>query len=220
MSGAWLKLLAAVLMVADHVGYDLFPGAVVLRAIGRPAFPIYAFLIAEGVFHTHDGKKYLLRLGIFALVSEIPYNLVLRRALFATDTQNVGWTLLLGALALLAVRALRERGQSVALCAVVCALCVLAAELGQTDYGGAGVLMILLYGLLREKNLRISVLLGTVAGVALLVLRSGWMVELWGFAAILPLCAYSGERGRAMRWYYAFYPAHLLVIAAVERLSF
>jgi ATP-binding cassette subfamily B protein len=75
LDGTALKLIAMLSMVFDHVGDAFFPGVMWLRMVGRIAMPVFAFCIAEGYAHTRDRKKYLLRMGLFALVSEIPFDL-------------------------------------------------------------------------------------------------------------------------------------------------
>lgn len=105
LSGFTLKCIAMVTMLIDHMGYVLFPGYVIFRIIGRLAFPIYCFLLVEGAVHTSNWKKYLGRLFLFALISEIPFNLAIGGKLWYPASQNVLFTLLLG---LLAIRLLQE----------------------------------------------------------------------------------------------------------------
>ena len=93
-----LKLLAVVTMLIDHMGFTLFPHAVWMRAVGRLAFPIFCFLIAEGCAHTHDKKRYAGRLLLFAVLSELPFNLMCSGQWLSWNHQNVLWTLLIGAL--------------------------------------------------------------------------------------------------------------------------
>ena len=87
-----LKLIAILSMTIDHIGYLLFPKVTLLRIVGRIAFPIFAYLIAEGFVHTGDVKKYLLRLGIFAILSEIPYDLVISGNVLDLEQQNIFFT--------------------------------------------------------------------------------------------------------------------------------
>ena len=75
LDGGTLKLLAAACMLLDHVGAILFPQALWLQCVGRLAFPVFAFLVAEGYAHTRDLRKYLLRMAAFAALSELPSGL-------------------------------------------------------------------------------------------------------------------------------------------------
>ena len=75
LNRAQLKLLAALCMVIDHIGVVFLPDITVLRCIGRLAMPIFCFFVAEGYYHTKDRRKYLLRMGVFALIAELPFDL-------------------------------------------------------------------------------------------------------------------------------------------------
>ena len=77
MTGFHLKLIALTTMFIDHIGAVFFPQVTLLRVIGRISFPLYAFLIAEGCRYTRNRGRYALGLGVFALISEIPYDLAL-----------------------------------------------------------------------------------------------------------------------------------------------
>ncbi len=99
LDGGTLKLMAAALMLIDHVGAILLPETVILRCIGRLAFPVFAFFIAEGYAHTRSFGRYLLRMAIWAAVSEIPFNLEFGH-FFVPGRQNVLWTFCLALLTL------------------------------------------------------------------------------------------------------------------------
>ena len=96
ISSCGLHILAMVLMFCDHLWATVVPGNDWLTDIGRLAFPIFAFMTVEGYFHTRNLKKYVLRLFVFALISEIPFNLMLGSRIFYPIHQNVLWTFLLG----------------------------------------------------------------------------------------------------------------------------
>ena len=96
LSSSGLHIVAMILMLIDHMGYALYPDLVVLRWIGRLAFPIFAFMIAEGARRTRSRKRYMLRLFILAIISEVPFNLMVSHSVNDIKHQNVIWTLLLG----------------------------------------------------------------------------------------------------------------------------
>lgn len=217
LSGSALKLIAAVTMIIDHVAVSfLYNSMIVLfsagsyrltlynlmRAIGRLSFPLFAFLLVEGFLHTHDKKRHGLRLAIFALLSELPWNLVHTGGLLY-GKQNVFFTLLTGYLALCAVE--RFRGNVFMQCVCVFGLLIAAFNF-EFDYSFYGFMLILLMYALRDLPV-----FRAAAGICLL--PSNWK----GGLAFVPIAFYNGKRGfirgKALQFaFYAFYPVHLLVI--------
>ena len=116
-----------------------------LRIVGRLAFPIYCFLLCEGLRHTGSLRRYGIRLAVAAVVSEIPFDLLFFGGLTAAH-QNVMITLLLGFLAATSIEKLKKPGLKLA--AMI--LAVLLAEVLHADYGGIGVMLILAMALSRE----------------------------------------------------------------------
>ena len=99
LDGTMLKIIAMVSMVFDHVGDMFFPDMMWLRMVGRLAMPIFAFCITEGYIHTRNRNKYLLRMGIFALVSEVPFDLAFEGNINITH-QNIMLTFFIAILSL------------------------------------------------------------------------------------------------------------------------
>ena len=96
ISASVLHILAMIFMLFDHLWATIIPGNQWLTCLGRLAFPLFAFMIVEGYFHTSSLQRYVLRLFIFALISEIPFNLMYSSSFIYPYHQNVIWTLLLG----------------------------------------------------------------------------------------------------------------------------
>lgn len=246
MSTLALKLLACISMLCDHIGYFgiYYSSGLgnVLRAVGRLAFPIYCYLLAFGFRKTHDRRRYLLRLCAFALISELPFNYCFSGRL-SFGTENVYYTLALGLIALIMYDAMAQsRSRLVrALALLPTLLCALLAEWLETDYGGLGVALIVLLYLAGDSKLYQTVtclLFGASRVLTALVAAmlqgfvapeiTSWdLMELFAIAAALPIMLCNGERGAyprskpgrvVMKYaFYAFYPAHLLIVGLIMR---
>ena len=222
-----LKIIALVTMIIDHSAVlfrNEMPGSqyLAMRCVGRLSFPIFCFVLVEGFFHTRDRRKFFLRLSLFAVLSEIPFDLVLKgtyldmltepslSALTDFSDQNVFFTLAIGFAAMCFLE--RFKNDPLAFPAVF----LLAPVLGEVircDYGGMGILSILLFYQGR---------------------KTGKFAEVWGFLPLLfmglrsktePLCIfslpllylYNGKRGRNLKYFfYAAYPLHLLILLAIK----
>ena len=187
----------------------------VLRRIGRMSFPIYCFLLTEGVRHTAHPRRYALRLLGFALLSEPAFNYAtLGRWQDAGHANNVLFTLLLGFLALQILRTLQTRFGQAAPAALVlggAAAAALAffAELLGTDYGAVGVATVVLFYVLPPYFAKHRV--GLAAALLPLCLTNS--LEIFALPDVLLLDSYTGQRGRQNAlFFYAFYPAHLLLL--------
>ena len=220
-----LKLLAVVTMLIDHMGFTLFPHAVWMRAVGRLAFPIFCFLIAEGCAHTHDKKRYAGRLLLFAVLSELPFNLMCSGQWLSWNYQNVLWTLLLGAAMIACMKRAGERPWRIGL---MVPFALAAAGLG-SSYGGWGIVMIALFWLTRESPrgnwLRLAglaVINWSISSMHMSLLGLEVPVQAFGVLAMIPIWAYSGEKrtgSKALAWgFYLFYPVHLLALYWLRQL--
>ena len=198
-----LKCIAITTMLIDHTGKVLFPGNMIFVYVGRIAFPIFCFLLVEGFFHTRDVYKYIVRLGVFALISEVPFDLAFRQTLLEIKHQNVFFTLLLGMLLMCAL----EKTSELQIKAVEILLTMWAAEFLHVDYSYRGILLIIAYYFFRENEwLKLSV------GVMWNFLRNR-SSQMYGALAVVPIAMYNGERGPSVKYFfYVFYPTHLLVL--------
>ena len=224
VSGSTLKLLAVFSMLIDHIGMFLCRNNEVflqtlftignrevtpyflMRAFGRLAFPIFAFLIVEGFIYTRNRFKYGRNLLLFALISEIPWNLV-HTGTWHYPGQNIFFTLFLGYMGLCCLSYWKEDNvkKSIGL------LLLLAISFKfRADYGYRGFGFILMLYALHSQ-----LLLKSVIGCCML--PGAWMPGL----AFVPISRYNGKRGfiRGTVWkfcFYAFYPVHLLVLHLIR----
>jgi len=216
LSGSWLKVIAMVTMLFDHMAVFLpyfheYPTLYfAMRTIGRTAFIIFAFLLAEGFIHTHNRRKYGRNLTIFALISQLPYSLIHNDFLFYTHT-NVGFTLLLAFLGMLAMEYYRE--DKFRLVAVLAAI-ILVTALIKPVRGFAGVGLVWVFYLLRSHP--ISRLFVGFCMIA----RNYIVGQVLGFAV---LSLYNGKRGFidgpiGKYVFYAFYPLHLFLLWCIQSL--
>lgn len=244
--GAFLKILAIVTMLIDHItaiwgqtaaniSWSAYEAG---RDIGRLAFPIFCFLLAEGFYYTKSRWKYLGRLLLFAALSEIPFDMAFSGTLFDPTYQNVFFTLFLGGLGITLLQFIegdRGRGREAAaptpgnpVLRVLLILAVilgtaLAAEFLDTDYSSGGVCTVILMYVLAERKkpegdlfrVRVNNTLGFALGVLVLGLTCG-RIEFLAFIDIIFIWFYSGRRGRQLKYFfYAFYPVHLFILALI-----
>lgn len=216
LSQEGLKLIACVTMLIDHIGAVLVPQNILLRMIGRIAFPIYCFLLAEGAHYTKNPRKYVLRLGIGAVLSELPFDLALSGGV-DWQYQSVMVTLLLGVLALLCMK----KTNRIILKVLTVLPFAVGAELLRTDYGGAGVLLVAVFGLTRGRPwwqtlLGMLVVLYITPSAAVYPWGIRIPMELLGALSILPIVCYSGRKATGSKWvqraFYLFYPVHLTIL--------
>lgn len=236
ITSATLHILAMVFMLCDHLWGTIVPGNDWLTCVGRLAYPIFAFMIVEGYFHTKNLKKYVLRLLIFALISELPFNLAVGGALFYPFHQNVLWTFLIAIGAIWLNERAKKKGRRLWLRILIalgttCAGAVLGL-LTMVDYYHVGVLTVLVFYFFRGRKwwcyicqlaclvyLNFEMLGGfgyvfTVFGREVFLARQGLAV-----LALIPIWLYRGKQGyynKVMKYiYYGFYPVHLLLLGLI-----
>ena len=218
-----LKLIACITMMIDHFGHAIVPGLPVpymvelyyaCRIIGRIAFPIYAFLLSQGMRHTRNPKNYILRLGVGILLAELPFDILFEGGI-SWEAQSVMVTLTLGAVMLLCMGKTEKKWMKLLL---VLPFGILA-DLARSDYGGWGIAMIAAFALLdRLPVLTVGILLinALMSSVAIPFFGINLSVQTFGAVAMVPIAFYSGKKitgSRGVQWaFYLFYPVHLLVL--------
>ena len=235
-----LKWIALITMLIDHIGAStlkfllhgakegtLFNVYDVFRDIGRIAFPIYIFMLVEGMQHTRSKKRYLLRMGLFALISEVPFDLAFFRIPFHWHAQNVFFTLFIGLAVICAMDSFEKeleklrKGPGKAMSplaftfyrlflygALILLGCCVAALL-YTDYTFIGVLAICAVWLLRRYPV-------PAAALCCLILTLSSPREFFALGCLIPVSLYNGKRGRQPKYFfYAFYPVHLFLLWCV-----
>ena len=227
LSGSTLKMIALVIMFIDHIGavivqrtmtmegfnHDFWSSLYMpIRYVGRLAFPIFCFLLVEGFVHTSNIKKYLKGMLIFALISEIPFNLSIAGTVFSLDYQNIFWELAMGILAMISLKKIESSKlnyliQVILRIAVIIVFAAIAEGLN-FDYGMYGIISIVALYAFRENRL-MQLLIGALS----------FYWEPVAPLAFLLLASYNGKRGKNIKYlFYVFYPSHLLLLYLVARI--
>ena len=242
MTSLLLKLIALLTMTIDHVGYVLCDNNFTMRFIGRTAFPIYAFLLVQGFIHTKDEperiKRYLIRTGLFALISEIPFDLCFHNKVLEFNGQNVFFTLFLGLLALYFADWLEKKGKDGFYAIFPSAV---IAFLISSDYSYIGVIFIFaLYYIEKAckgksetiRAISLSALFVFIClfeifkgnkfaldGLTSMMKRFGW-IYIGMLLPIIPVLLYNGKLGKQSKvlqiFFYIYYPLHLTIIYLIK----
>lgn len=242
LSSFWLHMIAMLFMLCDHLWGTFLIQYDVLTYVGRLAFPLFAFMLVEGFTHTKDRKKYTIRLLVFAILSEIPFNLMMEHRCINPFHQNVLWTFLLGMLLMGSYERIRRKKHLAVRLLSYGAVTVVFYLLGIVtfvDYYGYGILTIALFYFTRmpasvTKSGKIWIRIAQAAGMywincemmAGLILTFsvfGVPIQFYkqGFALLaLPLIwLYNGKQGyynqSIKNFYYWFYPVHMAVLGAL-----
>ena len=237
-----LHILAMIFMLSDHLWIIFFPNQLWLYALGRLTFPIFAFMIVEGFFRTKNRKKYLIRIFIFAIISEIPFNLFSSLAMRKVTMlfypyNNVLWTFLI---ALCGLNLLEEIENFKNLDKVIRFLekitisfiSIMMAYLIKSDYLGYGVITVLIFYFFREKNYRNIFFQAVSIAILNIFIMPGYefpfyffgnkvfiKVQIFAIFSLVIIWLYNGEQGIHNKFikysFYFFYPLHLLLIVAI-----
>lgn len=224
MNAFVLKIIACFTMFIDHVGYIVFDGhSSWFNYVGRLAFPIFAFQISEGYIHTHDVKKYLLRLILFAFISQIPF-LLFHSIINNELGLNVIFTLFLG---LVAIIIYDKYNKFVGVFSAI--IFGIIAHFLNSDYSFYGVGITFLFYVFNKNKclLAISFIIATLMQYSYLILvyynygfeflKNVFIIYLpyficTIFSIIIILC-YNKKKGPSTKYFfYLFYPLHMILI--------
>lgn len=233
VSSSFLKIFALITMFIDHFGaviiyklivykhlYQLQDFYMLCRIIGRLAFPIFCFLLVEGYKYTRNKYKYAIRLGIFCLISEIPFDLAFNKHFLEFSSQNVFFTLLIGFLGMMVLEKIcsfKILNKNIVMKFLKFIVCIVVgfmfcgiAKFLHTDYGAMGVLVILSIFALNQKSKLLAIF---VSCILLTIYNS---MEMISFLLLIPIFLYKGRKGCNIKWIsYLFYPIHLIILSIV-----
>ena len=231
-----LHLIAMIFMLCDHLWGTIVPGNDWLTCIGRISFPIFAFMIVEGYFHTKNLKKYVYRLLLFAILSEIPFNLAMGSRIVYPIHQNVLWSFLIS-LGLIhwneKAKATKKIGIQILVGCATVLLGYIIGLLTMVDFYHAGILMVLVFYFFRQKKwwcyigqflclyyINIEMLGGFAYELHLLGKTYFFVRQGFALLALLPIWCYRGRQGyhsKLLQYtYYVFYPLHLLILGMIK----
>lgn len=219
MTGAALKILAMIAMTVDHIGLIFFSGQVIFRQIGRLAFPIFAFMIAEGCRHTRNMWRYFATVALVAAICQVAYYFAMGSVY---QCVLVSFSL---SIALIGLIQFAQNGSTwrwllpvLGLGGVYFVTQLLPGRLSGTDfsidYGFWGVMLPVVVYLGKNKGEKLA--LATLALLALGMEFGG--VQFYGLLAVPMLALYNGKRGKGLgkSFFYIFYPAHLLLLQGIS----
>ena len=221
LNGTMLKIIAMVSMVIDHVGDMFFPELLWMRMIGRLAMPVFAFCITEGYIHTRNRKKYLLRMGIFALISEVPFDLAFEGKI-GLSHQNIMVSFFISIVALMLFDLIRGSKKDISgkysikrtLLGILAVIAMaVVALLVKADYTFFAVIAVFLFYAFKDVNPYVR----PVPGIAFLALTRNVGYYCTTGLSLIPLLLYNGKKGKGLKWlFYVFYPGHLLLLYVLK----
>jgi len=230
-----LHIMAMLFMLCDHLWGTIVPGADWLTCIGRLTFPIFAFMIVEGYFHTKNLRKYVYRLLVFAILSEIPFNLAMGSRVFYPIHQNVLWTFLIAIGLIHWNERVKEKLVWKQVAVGIASVCIgyVVGLLTFVDFYHAGILTVLVFYFFKDKKwwcylgqficlwyINFEMLGGFSYEVS--IFCETHFIARQGIAmlALIPIWLYRGRQGYHSKtlqyFYYAFYPVHLLILGIIK----
>lgn len=220
-SGAWLKGIAMLSMLTDHVNKALiYPcltsgrGALAFVSnafdiLGRIAFPLFCFLLVEGFFNTRSRKKYLLTLLVFGVISEVPFDMFTTASFYNPNWTNVMFTLALVLVTIWLIDLIKEKlpkGLWYALSLLIVAVMCIVAAMLSVDYEHHAILIGYFFYLFHGKT-----------AIAIPFCYASMYTQPWALLGFGLTLTYNGQRGKQNKLLnYGFYPVHLLILGVLR----
>ena len=220
MSSFILKIFAVVTMIIDHSGYVIFKQFTFFNYIGRTSLPLFAFQISEGYSHTRNIKKYLSRLFVFAIVSQIPFMLY-EFSIGKSFSFNVLFSFCASLLCLIIYDKQKNKFISFALITVI----AIISYYIKLAYAPFAIAIILIFYILKDRKLLMSICYITACILNYLpnLIKYNFYYKyiilcICTMLPIIPILLYNGKKGKSFKYFlYLFYPLHLLVLFLINK---
>lgn len=218
MNSFQIKLIAIITMVIDHIGAFLFPEQLIFRMVGRLSFPLFSFLIANGAHYTNNLNKYIGRMFVFAIISQLPFHLVHKQANTGGSSLNVLFTFFI---ALVSISLIQKAGNKL-LSLVIIAVSSIVAHYANVDYGAFGVILVVSFYLF-FRNYKATILsfvflliimsLVPAIDVGVISFSKIDVAPIISMFSLIFILAYNYKQGlKAKYLFYVFYPLQFLII--------
>ena len=225
MTSFTLKILAAIFMIMDHTGDAILGRFSILNLFGRLAFPIFAYQLVQGYIYTKNKKKHLLKLLLFAIISEIPFKLFL--STFTNEKYiNVLFTFFLATLVIY----ICEKVSNKYLKIIVIVITSIISQLLKADYGVFGIILVYTFYYFETKNIKnkkmklgiITFLLCNLKWIQKMfenpsVINTYLMCGIFTSLSIFFINAYNQKEGPKLKFFfYILYPLHMLILSFIH----
>lgn len=206
LSGNQLKIIALISMTIDHIGVQIYPQFIILRIIGRLAFPIFAYMIAEGCAHTKNRKKYLLTICLTAFLCQIVY--------YFAERSLDQCILVTFSLSIMLIYITDRKNTILSLLALTA--CFYVTQVVNIDYGFFGIILPLLIYIGKTSAQKLMLL----ATGLVLVSLTNFSIQWYSLLSIPLIALYNGQRGnfRMKNFFYIYYPLHLVIIYFISNI--
>lgn len=222
-----MKTIAMICMLIDHIGLVFFPQQILWRLIGRLAMPIFAFGVARGAYYTSSMRRYMKKMLVFSLVSQLPFWWVETLAVGATFPSlhfNIGFTFLWALIILCVVQKSHREQRSLRLVEILMVMFLLvSAETLGFDYGSYGIILVLMYYLMIVRGQgveKIGLMILSYTALTYLCFMNdmdSFLLQEVGVLGIVIVGLLKNISEKKIGWlFYIFYPVHLLILGIIK----